>query len=61
MQEKMVNTSTVNTSTRVEHTTSEITDGAPAPRDIVMAAIAAANYANDGAVFNPPATGTSTR
>lgn len=57
----MVNTSTVNTSTRVEHTTSESTDGAPPPRDLVIAAITAANYANDGAVFNPPATGTSTR
>lgn len=52
----------VNTSTRVEPTTSKITDDdAPDPRDLVAAAIAAANYAKDGAVFNAPTRGTSTR
>jgi hypothetical protein len=51
----------VKTSTRVEPTTSKITDEAPGPRDLVSAAIAAANYAEDGAVFNAPATGTSIR
>lgn len=50
----------VKTSTRVEPTTSKITDDTPDPRDLVAAAIAAANYAKDGAVFNAPATGTST-
>jgi hypothetical protein len=43
----------VNTSTKVEHATSAFAGGPPDPRDLVTAAITAANYAANGAPFAP--------
>lgn len=41
------------TSTKVERTTSAVTGGTPDPRDLVTAAVTAANYAENGAPFDP--------